>query len=93
MTGDPVNWAPITIPERCTVDLDTRHLVLGALAEAVLTRRGAAAFCTHCYANPSGLCLNHAEDLDIANAYEAAYMRVLGAGSDGAMLTLLGGLT
>ena len=68
-----------------------RDLVLGALAEAVLVRRVGAGYCGDC--RPAALCEDHAEDLAVACQYEAAFMRVLGIGGDGAMLEILGGLT
>jgi len=69
-----------------------RELVLGALAEGVLTRRdrvSRAVFCADCGDEP---CADHRGDLTVASEMEAAYMRVRGIGSDGAMLELLGGL-
>jgi hypothetical protein len=68
-----------------------RHLILGALAEAFVTRRNMIGYCADC--DPGRPCPDHAQDLDDADAYEAAYMRIRGIGSDGAMLTLTGGLT
>lgn len=68
-----------------------RELVLGALAEAVLTRRAGLAFCADC--QPGALCPDHRDDLAAAREYEAAYMRVRRIGGDGALLELTGGLT
>jgi hypothetical protein len=67
-----------------------RQAVLGALAEAFITRRAAMGFCGDC--RPGRLCPDHAEDQAAAGLYEAAYMRIRGIGSDGAMLELTGGL-
>ena len=68
-----------------------RVLVLGALAMAALSCRDMPAHCADC--PDGGLCDGHAKRLAIACQYEAAYMRVRGIGSDGAMLEILGGLT
>jgi hypothetical protein len=69
-----------------------RDIILGALAEAFLTRRAGMSFCADC--GPGGrLCPDHAEDQAAAGVYEAAYMRVAGIGSDGGVLALTGGLT
>lgn len=68
-----------------------RELVLGALAEAVVTRRAGPLFCADC--RPGRFCADHAEDLARAREYEGAYMRVMRIGSDGAVLEILGGLT
>jgi hypothetical protein len=89
-----VNWSdlmaewqgdPAAVPAR-----PLRDLVLAALAEAVVTRRAGPVFCADCH--PAALCADHREDLARARDYEAAYMRVMGIGSDGAMLEILGGL-
>ena len=71
--------------------LTLRETVLGAIAEAVLARRYGHQDCADC--RPGQDCADRAADLAIADAYEAAFMRILGIGSDGAMLTLTGGLT
>ena len=72
-----------------------RDLALGALAEAIVTRRVGLAFlaeeCADC--TPGRLCADHREDLAAAREYEAAYMRVARIGSDGAFLEMTGGLT
>ena len=71
-----------------------RDIVLAALAEAFLTRRDTVfrlTSCTGCA--PGRLCADHAEDLAAARVYEAAYARIAGYGSDGALLHALGGLT
>ena len=78
----PWAGAPATAPP-------LQVLVLGALAEAFINRRNAIGFCADC----TPMCPDHAQDLADAAAYEAAYMRIRGIGSDGAMLTILGGLT
>ena len=69
-------------------------LVLAALTETARTLRdqvSAAVFCAGC--DGGRLCPDHKGNLELASQYEAAYMRIRGIGSDGAMLTLIGGLT
>lgn len=68
-----------------------RELILGALAGTAIGLRECAGFCADC--QPRRPCPDHAGDLALASAYEAAYMRLRGIGSDGAMLALTGGLT
>jgi hypothetical protein len=70
--------------------LPLRHLILAALAEAAITRREGEGFCGDCA--PGRPCPDRRKDLSLATQYEAAYMRVRGIGSDGATLTLTGGL-
>jgi hypothetical protein len=72
--------------------LGLRERVLCALAEAYVTRRVAIGNCYDCTVL-GRMCADHAEDAALADAYEADYMRIRGIGSDGAMLTLIGGLT
>ena len=75
---------------------ELRVLVLAALAEGILSRRDQVSrdvFCADC--KPGRLCADHAcheGELAVASEMEAAYMRVRGIGSDGAMLEILGGL-
>jgi hypothetical protein len=95
-----MNWPDVTwdwsggTPAPCH---ELRVLVLAALAKNVLDLRDQVSrdvFCADC--KPGRLCADHgdhAEDLAVARQMEAAYMRVRGIGSDGAMLELLGGLT
>jgi hypothetical protein len=90
--GDPVSW-PELLPSGPGKPpaLTLRETVLGGLAEAVLTRRHGHHDCNDC--QPGQDCAGRTADLAIAAAYEAAFMRIRGIGSDGAMLTLTGGLT
>ena len=70
-----------------------RDIVLAALAEAFLTRRETVFRLTSCDGcRPGALCAGHAEDVAAARVYEAAYARIAGYGSDGALLAVLGGL-
>ncbi len=70
--------------------LPLRELTLSALASAALALREGEGFCGDCA--PGRPCPDRRKDLSLAGAYEAAYMRIRGIGSDGAMLTLTGGL-
>jgi hypothetical protein len=73
--------------------LGLRELTLSALASAILTLREGPGYCADC--QPGRPCADHADhwkSLDLADRMEAAYMRIRGIGSDGAMLTLTGGL-
>src|SRR5262249_54569309 len=89
--GDAVSWTELwPSGPPAPPGLPLRDLILGALAEAFLTRRECAGRCADC--TPRRLCADHAEDLEVAVAYEAAYMRVRGIGSDGAITALTGGL-
>jgi hypothetical protein len=72
--------------------LGLRERVLCAIAEGIVTRRVAIGNCYDCLRD-GRMCADHAEDAALADAYEADYMRIRGIGSDGAMLTLIGGLT
>ena len=51
-----------------------RLVILGALAEAFVTRRAAAGFCADC--RDGALCPDHAEDEAAAIAYEDAFGQV-----------------
>lgn len=66
-------------------------LVLAALSQVKDTLREAAGHCADCERGQA--CADHEGSLELAGQYEAAYMRIRGIGSDGAMLTLTGGLT
>jgi hypothetical protein len=70
--------------------LGIRELTLSALASAALTLREGPGYCADC--KPGRPCDDQRKSLDLASQYEAAYMRIRGIGSDGAMLTLTGGL-
>lgn len=56
--------------------LPLRELILGALAEAVITRRTEIGFCNDCTRAADGLCPDHRGESAEADDYEAAYMQV-----------------
>ena len=86
-----MSWSELgTTGPGTPLGLSIREIVLGVLADHVLTLREAAG-CADC--KPGQVCDDHAEDAAFADAIEAAYMRLRGIGSDGAVLRLLGGLT
>ena len=65
-------------------------LVLAAIAQVKDALREGPGHCDDC--EHAQLCADHQGNLELASQYEAAYMRIRGIGSDGAMLTLIGGL-
>jgi hypothetical protein len=68
--------------------LPIRDLILGALAEAVITRRTEAGFCGDCRKAADGLCGDHRDDSAVADGYEAVYKLVTVCSSDRALLVL-----
>jgi len=86
-------WHEFTPPPPQAALGPLRDIVLAALAEAFLTRRETVFRLTSCDGcRPGALCAGHAEDVAAARVYEAAYARIAGYGSDGALLAALGGL-
>ncbi len=75
-------------PASAPAALPLRDLILGALAEAVVTRRAEAGFCGDCTRAPDGLCPDHRDDSALAGDYEAAYKLITVCSSDRALLVL-----
>jgi hypothetical protein len=61
---------PDDIGQAVTVTLDQAEVLASALSDAIAYRTPEG-FCADCEAHPAGLCLDHAADLDLTDAYLA----------------------